>query len=660
MIIKILWLKTLNFKGILGERIVEFSPTLTQILGANKTGKTTIADAFGWCVHGENSEGRSSFGIRTKDANGKVIPDLPHEVTVMLEVDGQQVELKRCLIEKWTKTKGKNEQTLSLPSEYYINGQKYTETDYKAYVDGLCKRGLFQTITNPSYFPNLQANIQRELLSKMVVVPSMAEVASQKEEFMNVLNELHDTSLEDYLKHMGYCINEIKEKLKQYPIRIEEQRNNLTKYAEADTNWAQIEAEIAATENAMERIDEEIADNSKVVDGEEAAKRAERNNINQLKAKILQLSNDHRTAYQQEQFQYETACSTHRNKIASLKRSITAEEERKQFAQQELAKIEKATEDFRTRWDAADEEEFVIDESRLVCPTCHREFEAADKAAKIANMEADFNRHHEQTMANLEAEATQIKQRKAKYEAEITEADKSIKELTAQLTKEQSALEAAMAVVVISANQRIAGDAEITKLQQEADRRTAELEKPSENAEVAAKASIIASLKEDKATLQVKRDSLRDKLNVRTLIANTNKRIKELEDEEKKLNAQLSVMEGKEEAAKEFQLANIDALEQRVNQLFSVVTFTMFDRKLNGSITPTCECCIGGVPYRDLNAADRVNAGIDIINAICRFNDTYVPCFIDNVESINDPLPMLSQCIQLIVSRDKQLQIIKH
>ena len=55
MVIKIKKLITLNFKGILGERVIEFSPTLTQILGANKTFKTTVADAFRWCLFVENS-----------------------------------------------------------------------------------------------------------------------------------------------------------------------------------------------------------------------------------------------------------------------------------------------------------------------------------------------------------------------------------------------------------------------------------------------------------------------------------------------------------------------------------------------------------------------------------------------------------------------------
>lgn len=659
MVIKIKKLITLNFKGIKGERVIEFSPSITQILGANKTGKTTVADAFRWCLFGENSEGRNVFGVRTKDANGNVIPDLPHEVTVVLDVDGREVELKRCLLEKWTKKRNSEERELSLPTSYYIDGQKYTATDYEAYIQTMCKPSLFKLLSTPSYFPTLPADTQRAQLSKMVEVPSMVEVAQGNDGFTALLEELTSTTLEDYLNHVGYSIKQIKEELKFIPVRIEEQENSLTKYADADTDWARIEGDIKAVDAAIERIDEEIADQSKAVDGEEAAKRAMRTNINQLKSKILQLSNAHRDAYQQESYAKDAACATHKNKVASLNRAITAEQERISFAEAELAKIAATTEDFRARWEATDSEEFSIDESRLVCPTCHRELEAEDKAQRIASMEADFNRHHSQAMASLEEEASRIKERKAKYEAEIKTAQNKITELNGQLSEVQKAYDGAMAVMVIGAEQRIGTDMEITKLKEELEKRTAELEKPSEGTEAATKAVAVANLKKDKAELQAKRDALRDSLNVRTTIANANKRIAELHEQEKTLNAQLSQLEGKEDTAKAFQLANIDALEQRVNKLFSVVTFTMFDRKLNGNITPKCECCIGGVPYSDLNAADRVNAGIDIINAICRYTDTYVPCFIDNVESINDPLPMLSQCIQLIVSRDKTLQIIK-
>ena len=66
-----------------------------------------------------------------------------------------------------------------------------------------------------------------------------------------------------------------------------------------------------------------------------------------------------------------------------------------------------------------------------------------------------------------------------------------------------------------------------------------------------------------------------------------------------------------------------------------------------------------GTPYRDLSASEKINAGIDIINAMCLYNDTYAPMFIDNAESITDILPTRSQQILLIVSRDKELTIIQ-
>ena len=84
----------------------------------------------------------------------------------------------------------------------------------------------------------------------------------------------------------------------------------------------------------------------------------------------------------------------------------------------------------------------------------------------------------------------------------------------------------------------------------------------------------------------------------------------------------------------------------------------MFDHKINGALKPICECTVAGVPYSDLNNAARINAGLDIINAMCRYKDVYAPCFIDNAESINEVLPMRSQRIDLLVSTDKELQVI--
>ena len=85
----------------------------------------------------------------------------------------------------------------------------------------------------------------------------------------------------------------------------------------------------------------------------------------------------------------------------------------------------------------------------------------------------------------------------------------------------------------------------------------------------------------------------------------------------------------------------------------------MFKRLLNGNLEPICECTMHGTPYQDLSNSEKIQAGIDIINAICEDQQTWVPLFVDNAESINDVPPTDSQQILLIVSRDSQLTIIK-
>ena len=154
-----------------------------------------------------------------------------------------------------------------------------------------------------------------------------------------------------------------------------------------------------------------------------------------------------------------------------------------------------------------------------------------------------------------------------------------------------------------------------------------------------------------------KRDEQKALLANKQVIERKQKRIAELEKQELELNSQLTELEGKEYTAQQLIEAEITELESKVNGMFAMVQFEMFEHKLNGALKTKCECKVGGVPYSDLNSADRINAGIDIINAVCKYNDVYAPCFVDNAESINNVLPMQSQCIQLIVSRDKTLVV---
>lgn len=661
MVIKFLRLKMLNFKGSRGERTIEFNDTVTLILGANRTGKTTIADAVQWVLFGKNSEGKSDFGIKTRDEKGVVIPEIDHEVTLTLTADGREIELKRCWAEKWSKPKKQDEKVLTGHSaSYFIDGNKFTETDYIAYIESLCSESLFRAITNPEYFPKLTPDKQRALLTKMVGEVNEASVADGNEGFTAMLQEMNGQKIEEYNKQLSYKKTKINEELERIPVRISEQESEITKLIPEFVNWAKIEQDITATDAAIERIIEEIADNSKTVDSDYDVKAQERAAINSLRAEVQDIEFKTQRAFTTANQEKEKVISSAKHALNSITDEIKSLNSRKGMAETTLVQIEEKKKDFRKRWSETDALEFTVDESEFICPTCKRRFDDADVQKTIEKMRDTFNTNKASTLEKLQTEADNIKKLIFETEATIKSYTDKIAELEVNIPAAKEALDKAQGIVVQTVDERLSQNENYTSLKDEIIKRTEELNKPVEPTDEEKQAEEIArNLNSDRLTLQKKRDELKKQLDVRGIVAKKRERITELQEEEKTLNIQLSELESKEEIAKEFTKAIITELESKVNALFTNVRFTMFEHKLNGALKPTCECSVGGVPYSDLNNADKINAGIDIINAICSYNNVYAPCFIDNAESINDVLPMKSQAIHLIVSRDKQLTVIK-
>ena len=135
----------------------------------------------------------------------------------------------------------------------------------------------------------------------------------------------------------------------------------------------------------------------------------------------------------------------------------------------------------------------------------------------------------------------------------------------------------------------------------------------------------------------------------RERIAANNKRIAELEKEYTESQAQLAELEGVEYNIQQFSKARIEQVESRINGMFNLVRFKMFEQQINGGEIETCEATVNGVPFSDLNDAMKINAGLDIINAISRANGIVAPIFIDNRESVCEIVSGLAQIVNLIV-----------
>ena len=167
-----------------------------------------------------------------------------------------------------------------------------------------------------------------------------------------------------------------------------------------------------------------------------------------------------------------------------------------------------------------------------------------------------------------------------------------------------------------------------------------------------------SELKARKEGIQSNIDGLKRRLMGKAAIDSANKRIAELEIEYRARQAELAQLEGMEYTVAQFVKARISKVEGRINGLFKLVRFKMYEKQINGGETETCEAMVDGVPFSDLNSAARINAGLDIINAFSASNGIVAPVFIDNRESVTTLIKTKAQLVNLIVDGNcKQLKI---
>ena len=246
-------LNLINFKGI-KNLTVKFAQ-LTEICGANATGKSTIFDAFTWVNFGKDSHGNSDtkFGIKTVGPDGKPYEMLDHEVTEVLDVDGETIELRRVFAEDWVKPRGSAETILKgNHTDYFYNGVQVKASEYQAKVDSIMNEQLFKLITNPSYFPSLDWKAQREILLRVANDVTYQDVAQSRSDFAALLAQLSGKDLAEYKVEITYRKKNIQEELDKIPTRIDE----ITRATPVVTDYVALEAEKAGLIAEIEAIDQ--------------------------------------------------------------------------------------------------------------------------------------------------------------------------------------------------------------------------------------------------------------------------------------------------------------------------------------------------------------------------------------------------------------------
>lgn len=669
--IKLTSISLVNFKG-LKSTTINFEGN-SNILGANGTGKTTIADAFTWLLFGKDSTDRKDFEIKTLDHKGKVIPMIDHEVSASLLVENELLTLRRVLKENWVKKRGNEEREFSgNVTELYWNDVPMQVTDFTKKVNDLLNEQVFKMITSPTYFNTIKWQDRRSLLIDIFGEVSNEEVAKGNTAFEKLLEKLtQGKTLEDYKAQISASIKKAKEDLKAIPARIDE----VFRGRPEAQDFRVLEIELEGYEKKLEKVDGEIADINKAFDSKLEAQRKDKLKANNIKSDI-EIIEQNAKKEAQARLKPDTSVldtlvkekNAKNQELESFENALKILETKKEGISSQIVGTEKQIEDKRQQWHDENNKVLEFKEDDCTCPTCKQTLPSGDIEAKKAEAMQNFKIAKNQKIKDIQSEGQNLATQKESLEAELNTIHLRIETGKTSIENCKKELQGIVDRIDLE-NSNASTNGLEGKSEEEIFRSILDGNQKYQELLIeldVVQGSIIEEPKPDNSELVEKRkelvseiDAIKSKLQTKLQIEAADKRMLELQTEEKNLSQQIANVEKEQFVIENFIKAKVDALENVVNSKFKFVKFKMFEEQINGGIRETCEAMVNGVPYSDVNTASKINAGLDIINVLSEFYGINAPIFVDNAESVHTLIETESQMIKLIVSEQHNYLTVK-
>lgn len=644
---KLLKLTLENFKGH-GLRVVEFSPTVTRVYGANGTGKTSLFDSFCWMLWAKDSDDRTqsgnvSFYPFDPDKQGEVLHNVVVKVEAVLEIDGAQHVLCRTMQEKWTTPNG-----TELPrftgneTKLYIDGLAVKANQFDAFVKENINSELFKLTSNPRYFPTLHWKEQRRILMELVGDISNDDVLAADASLEPLRNELASRKPEDCKKLWQQQQKAAVKDLEKTVLLINENRKHLPQIEnEADVK-AELEAQRLVLMKPLEKAMQEKAD---ILSGTAVSKKQAEAKVLEAKLDVIRAEQREKIAAVRKPFdeqiaaleaEAKTAAETvkpYRQTVVNLDNAIRENEEKLKVLQDS--------------WQAVDAEEF-----NDVCPCCHRPY----PPEQIADQRAAFNRSKAERLEKIEADGNALfdknEENKAQRDAAMAEVqrlssiDLEMPNKRAELMKKRE--EAVQALPPMENRQEwFEASEDLKRINHEIEELHIDVKLKLMDAEKA-----VESAQKPVGDIDVRLAEIKAAEATRALITDYTKQQQSLREQHDELALKLSLI-------KKFDEIKAVMTTEKVKAILPGMDFKLFNyNNTNEGYTETCELVKDGKPYANLSNGEKIAVGCELIAAISKHYGVSNPVWIDNAEATTKHLETNGQAILLRVSAaDAELRI---
>lgn len=619
-----------NFKGV-KSAAYQFDGKNVSVMGANATGKTTIADSLWWLLFNKDSQGNEKFSIRPLDKDGKQIDNVEICVSAVLDVDGKEMELKKVQKQNWVVKRGTQERKLQgNDNEYSVDGYPLDATPYKEKISPIVSEDLFKILTSPTYFPSMKWQEQREILMRFVTDISDVELAGQDKRFADLISELEKApSTDDIKKKYQKALNEWKKKQAELPVRIDEAEKQKVDIdiSELELLKNALNEQIAENKAKQEDISKEFETQQKASDG-----------ILELKLELGGMQTKANIALERKRAEIRGEINTIDNQLKELARKSYSLMQDVKSAESENERNTVLLNAIRDNWKAANER--VFDENSLVCSYCGQEYPEERKD----QIRGDFESNRQEELSELTKRGTELKERIDKSKKDIERWNKEIKEIEEQENEKQKSIEdLEKKMNELPDTTDISNLPEAKEIQRQIAEKEAAMNKGNSAEEIR------QQLKDELNDLQSQLNDVEKQLALAQKNSEIDDRIAELQKEQREVAQKVADQEKMLYLLEEFIRYKMDSVSETINSQFEMVNFILFRNQINGGLAETCECEYGGVPYASLNSAAKIQCGLDIIRTLQKFHDVYYPVFVDNRESCTEIPKMDCQVISLYV-----------
>ena len=612
-----------------------------SIYGDNASGKTSIYDALTWLLFGKDSAGNGEKNIEIKplDANGEVKDhDALTSVEAVLDVNGEELTLRRTYKEVWTTKRGSSTATFDgNTSEYYVDGVPCKKNAFQDKVNELVSEDMFRMLTSVSHFANgISWQDRRAVLFQVAGVMDDNQILATSAQFAPLVESMGKLSVEDYKKKL------LSEKRKfvgaktEIPARISECQKTIEDIQGLDFSGAKAALEDLNTKK--ESLDAQIL----AIEHDSAAD-AKRLEIREAQLEMTALYNENKE-YRARQSSGAMDVNQMRCELSNLNTRLGRMEGNMAADYEYITACEKRIEVSRAKWMSVNGEVFTGG----TCMSCGQAL-PADKLQKAKDA---FEAGKQKQLRQIEESANSYKEAKTQAEDRLHKLQEEGRQVRATIEELEQQIAAASANAIEPqdmehyAENAHSLNAKIQKL-------NGELADMVMNSNAA-----VQKLRGEKAEINDLIAAQQAIISKESLLDYSKQRVDQLREDARNAAECLEAIEKMLYLMEEYSRYKTRFVEDSINGLFRIARFRLFREQANGGVEDRCDVVHEGVPYISVNNGMKINLGIDIINTLSTAYGVKVPLFVDNAESVTQLEHCGSQIIRLVVSEyDKELRV---